>query len=245
MTKTQKILTTVIITGSVLLGITTLAIYNLNNSNNSKIATTQSSSTTVSKISSTSTASSSPKIESSANSVDAKSSSSSSQSLTTNQNSSSGETTEIIDGVTITYLDSNNPPQYIKDYESCETKDPSKYDFGFYYETQIKFRCPKNIFYYGCDNYVLFSRGSDQGGIKSKDGYICDPKFGIDGERGGCFYLEISLQDNQELINKLLYKSFNAGNNCISITKEKLSLSEINSINASLKGPYKLIIYSK
>lgn len=72
--------------------------------------------------------------------------------------------TEIVDGVEVTYLNSKNPPQYIKDYLTCDTKDLKNSEgklthYGVFTESldkKITYNCPPKIQDEGCKNNISY-----------------------------------------------------------------------------------------
>jgi hypothetical protein len=78
--------------------------------------------------------------------------------------------TEIVDGVEITYLDSKNPPQYIKDYVNCETKDLTNSDgklthYGIFFKdlkNNITYRCPPKMESVGCQKNIIYINNFDK-----------------------------------------------------------------------------------
>jgi hypothetical protein len=74
---------------------------------------------------------------------------------------------ETVDGVQVTYLDSNNPPQYIKDYLACETKMYNMNHVGVFLieneNTGIEYRCPPKNFLRKCNNKIVYAPVNDFG----------------------------------------------------------------------------------
>lgn len=75
----------------------------------------------------------------------------------------------------ITYLDANNPPQYIKDYYYCEANSSVKQYGRFIEEPALVYKCPISLEYYGCQKNIFYGDMYKQGyGKKTTDGWTCD-----------------------------------------------------------------------
>jgi hypothetical protein len=96
---------------------------------------------------------------------------------------------EVVEGSKVTYIDRNNPPQYIKDYLACETKDLKDEDgtlthFSFFEKAGeiIKYQCPPNFKSLGCKvNVTLITeknKSSEYKIIKNNDKYLSPYKQG-------------------------------------------------------------------
>jgi hypothetical protein len=75
--------------------------------------------------------------------------------------------TEIVDGIEVTYLDSKNPPQYIKDYLACETKTFNNSHVGvFLIEDEklgVEYKCPPKNFLEKCNYKIVYAPINDFG----------------------------------------------------------------------------------
>lgn len=239
MSNKLKLATIVVITSAVILG--SVLVYNSSTANskaNQKMAQYISSLSSSSESESTSSSSSSLNISISSESTNLLSQTAGSETPQTQiQNS-----TKMQNGLKVEYIDVKNPPKYIQDYFDCGNKDRSKYDIGFYYDNEIRFRCPKDIEYYGCKTYVVFNPPDFVQSKPAKEGYSCDPKFGFEKTRGTCFEIDRSIKFNQVLSPILFQNSYDVGENCISFITEKLTNDEKDILLSSTANKLKLIL---
>lgn len=175
-----------------ILGSITVMALNITNNHNSKslanVSTTSSSSfdglNYTNSLKSSSQSQSSSNLNSSSFQSSPNPSSSTGNTVNSIQNSNNTQ-----DQPKIEYIDSQNPPQYIKDYLSCDTKDlKDDYDsithISFFerVEGQVQYQCPPNIRTLGCKNNVtLISHKNEPSTfevIKNNNSYLSPYKFG-------------------------------------------------------------------
>ena len=82
---------------------------------------------------------------------------------------------QVISQPSVTFLDTNNPPQYIKDYYYCEANSSVKQYGRFIEEPALVYKCPISLEYYGCQKNIFYGDMYKQGyGKKTTDGWTCD-----------------------------------------------------------------------
>jgi hypothetical protein len=155
MSKTLKIILSILLVAMVIFAYTVFNILNLNKTGIEKI--NSQSSIVKSQIIKSSSTSNKSQISSESKESKAESIVEIQSSKTAEQNSLSAQINEKIDGIEVTYLDSNNPPQYIMDYEDCQTKNISGH-YGVFLEEDslIKYYCPPKISELGCKNTINY-----------------------------------------------------------------------------------------
>ena len=178
MSNTYKVIIAVI--AIVVLGATSIFLIGQNRLDN-KVVTTQSSSTVSSVKSQMVSSSSSIQMVSTSSSV------SSNVNSQTPQTSSSVKVDNKVEVSTpnIEFLDSNNPPQYIKDYLACTNKDIKNSEnktnhFGVFLENSsgmIEYKCPPKMESLECKKNIVFVYDSKTltPSPKSNDGFIQRP----------------------------------------------------------------------
>jgi hypothetical protein len=138
----------------------------------------------------------------------------------------------------VIYLDSKNPPQYIKDYLACQNTISAEYGVFDSEADNIKFRCPPQE---KCQE-------PKQGWRYNYDTLKFKCMFGFDSNSSCLFLISIKTKENP-LYKKIMDKiSFDSGflgqqNQCILFTHNDLSESEIEVIQSQYSGNINLILY--
>lgn len=152
---------------------------------------------------------------------------------------------ETVDGVKVTYLDSNNPPQYIKDYLACETKDKAKFS-GFFVvkDSEISYNCaPEDENTFLCAEGVIFR-------TININGWECYPRnTGLPMECDIAMSNIISNSDTPATFKNKYIKAKSVfeipkeyPEKCLVFTNVKLSIDELKSI-ANYNSNFKIINY--
>jgi hypothetical protein len=154
--------------------------------------------------------------------------------------------TETIDSIQVTYLDSKNPPQYIKDYLACSTKDEPIYTgmFGLL-ENKIIYNCaPTDLNKFSCPE------GTSEPFVNS-EGWPCvirRTEYGME-----CDIAIENIINNSETVSTLKsnyikarsipIKNDTLSQRCLIFSKTKLSNAELKAI-AKYNSNFKIINYS-
>jgi hypothetical protein len=150
---------------------------------------------------------------------------------------------ETVDGSKVTYIDRNNPPQYIKDYLACEEKilklNLPYIQFITVSGTKIEIQCPPDVIK-KCDGIkvIIFNFQNKKWECQGPQG----SPFECDVQLNSIFYTEDNSEINKELKQKYI-KARSIGDDCLIFVNSSLTNQEIELFQNEIPNS-KLIIYN-
>jgi hypothetical protein len=139
--------------------------------------------------------------------------------------------------LSVVYLNSKNPPQYVKDYWTCESKSDQGGNVFITENNETKFYCPPS------EKCPILK----QGYLFNYDTKKWNCSYGFGGEIRGCLWVvDVFMEESQtktQILSKIKVDEDISDTECVLFVNENFTNSEINALKAVANKMQKKTIY--